>query len=192
METLLSQIRNNPRIRVALEDSFDFIIAPSTYDASRFRIEPPGRVEPIATDASGGVFLTRAPDQRIIHVTSEGQAGVVARDLREFLTILVTFPYWLTLLNFSGGGKLEEMQNAVKPLEVEAQSGKYAFRLERNRRLLIEQLDLRSDPAIIIALHTAVGELGRDLRILGPDGSEYDSLFNKFPASRLRRPPPRS
>src|SRR5688572_13104621 len=116
-DTLLQQLRDDPAVREALEQSFDLIAVPPTHDVRWFVIEPAGEVEPIARDGSGGVFVLYGPDRRVIHVTSEGQAGVVARDLREFLTILVTYPYWFDLLKFSAGGKLEEMRQAVAPLE---------------------------------------------------------------------------
>lgn len=183
---LIQQLREDRRLRDALEESFDFIVQPPTYDISWCRIDPTDRVEPIASDASGGAFILYGPDERVIHVTSEGQGGVVARDLREFLTILVTYPYWFDLLKFSGGGKLEEMKASVQPLE--EQSEEYTPNLERHRHLLTEQLALRKDPEVITALHDAVRQLGREVRIVGPDGSEYDSLFNKFSAARLRRP----
>lgn len=185
---LIEQIRGDRRLSEALEETFDFIVGPPEHDSIWFRIEPADRVEPIASDAAGGVFLLYGPDERVVYVSSEGQAGVVARTLREFLSILVTYPYWFDLLKFSGGGKLEEMQSAVEPLE--EQAAEHAPHLDKHRQLLSGQLGLQKDPAVVGALHAAVRDLGHDVRVLGPDGSECESLFNKFSAACLRPPRP--
>ena len=184
-DRLLEQLRQDAAIREALEESFDFIVAPPAPDVSEFTIEPVDSVEAIAGDAAGGVFLLYGRQQRVIYVSSEGPAGVVGRDVREFLTILMTYPYWFDLLKFSGGGKLDEMRQAVAPLEEDREE---LVHLAAHRGLLCERLGLRPDPNVIASLHDAVDRLSRAIQVVGPDGLQCGSLFNKFPAARLRRP----
>ena len=188
MGTLIKQSRDDRQVRDVLEKSFDFMVsdAESAQNIGWFRVEPQDRVELIASDASGGVFLLYGEAELLIYISSEGQAGVVANTLRQLLTILVTYPYWSDLLNFSAGGKLEEMRSAVEPRE--AQALDYAPHLDQHRRLLSSRLGLKRDPTVISVLHAAVRDLGREVRIFGLDGSEFRSLFNKFEAARLRPP----
>lgn len=71
----------------------------------------------LARDGSGGVFFTVGQSPRIIHASSEGEAGVVGNDVGEFLALVVTCPYWRDLLHASGGGRLEEMRRAYPVME---------------------------------------------------------------------------
>jgi hypothetical protein len=181
--TLISKLRADPALQHALAESFDFIVAPDALDVSWFTIKPADRVQPIARDPCGGVFVLYGLEEWVLHVTSEGQAGVVASNLRSFLTILVSFPYWLDLLKFSAGGSLDEMKRAIPLLK--EQVSQRAQQLEAHRRLLSQQLGLNSDPAALEWLHAAVRDLSRSVRVLAPDGCEFDSLFNEFSADQL-------
>ena len=71
----------------------------------------------IARDGSGGVFVTVPTSPRIMYASSEGEAGVIASDIDEFITLIVACPYWRDLLRYSGGGKLDEMRRAQGVLE---------------------------------------------------------------------------
>jgi hypothetical protein len=62
------------------------------------------------------VLLPGAP-QRVLYVSSEGAAGIVAADFDEFIKLIVACPYWRDILKFSGNGKLEEMRRAAAALE---------------------------------------------------------------------------
>jgi hypothetical protein len=77
----------------------------------------------LAEDGSGGAYSLREnidPEKSsVIFLSSEGQAGMVAADLTEFLSIIVALQYWRDLLKFSAGGELEEMCKAIPFLEEE-------------------------------------------------------------------------
>jgi len=71
----------------------------------------------IARDGSGGAFVTLPSSPRVIYASSEGEAGVVAQNVEEFVTLIVVCPYWRDLLTYSGGCRLEEMRRAAPVLE---------------------------------------------------------------------------
>jgi hypothetical protein len=71
----------------------------------------------IARDGSGGLFITTRSSPRVMYVSSEGQAGVIAGNIDEFVALIVACPYWRDLLRYSGGGKLDEMRRALPALE---------------------------------------------------------------------------
>src|SRR5262249_48030483 len=70
-----------------------------------FTIDGIDKIQLIGREGAGGVFV-QLPDQRILYVSSEGEAGVIASDFNAFLQLIVAHPYWQDLLKFSGGGKL--------------------------------------------------------------------------------------
>jgi hypothetical protein len=186
-------LRRDPNLIEALADSFDFVVtdhaATHTLASS---VEPKARLQLIARDKSGGEFLLYGQQEHVLHVTSEGQAGVVARDLTEFLQLLVEHPEWFDLLKFSGGGQLDEMKKAGELLGEDwrrGRRGRRGRRLDVHRRLLKERLALEDSPGAIDRLHAAVADLGRDIHVLAPDGSRCDSLFNTFSSAKLRPRP---
>jgi len=80
-------------------------------------VDGANRFVSLARDGSGGRFVAVPPSPRVIHASSEGQAGVVGQTVDEFIILSVTCPYWRDLLKFSGGGRLEEMRRAQPALE---------------------------------------------------------------------------
>jgi hypothetical protein len=82
-----------------------------------FTVQDSRDIAILARDGSGGMFFTVANGPRIIHASSEGEAGVIGSDIDEFLAIIVTCPYWRDLLHASGGGSLEEMRRAHPVME---------------------------------------------------------------------------
>jgi len=71
----------------------------------------------IARDGSGGAFFTVGNSPRVIYADAEGGTGVVGRDIDEFVTLIVTCPFWRDLLSSSGGGRLEEMRRAYPVMD---------------------------------------------------------------------------
>jgi hypothetical protein len=129
-----------------------------------------------AEDASGGVFLSGSATGRILYVTSEGQAGIVAMSPREFLQLIVTYPYWFDLLKFSGNGNINEMQRAVPYLDVEQDDRETA----NAQNTVSVGLRIGKNPSAVQALHGAVSSGGEDVEVLAADGNHFGSLFNKF------------
>src|SRR5207302_7717067 len=97
----VERLKRDPEVREALDKSFDFIVTDEETDISWFSVEPNASMRVIGRSASGGVFVLYGDQENVLHVTSEGQAGIVAGDLGEFLQLLVKHPYWLSLLKFS-------------------------------------------------------------------------------------------
>jgi len=64
-----------------------------------FSVDGVDAIRRIAADGAGGVFAQLA-DRRMLYVTSEGAAGIVAADLDEFVGLVVACPYWQDLLKF--------------------------------------------------------------------------------------------
>lgn len=82
-----------------------------------FTVDGSREITILARDGSGGVFIKVGSSPRILYASSEGEAGVVGRDVDEFLALVVTCPYWRDLLHVSGGGSLEEMRRAYPVME---------------------------------------------------------------------------
>jgi len=62
----------------------------------------------IGRDGAGGVFALLPPTQRVLYVSSDGQAGIIAADFEELFQLIVACPYWHDVLKFSGNGQLDE------------------------------------------------------------------------------------
>lgn len=72
----------------------------------------------IAKSADGGSYLI-GEEQDVYYLSSEGEAGKIAENLKSFLLLVITMPYWKDMLKFSDGGKLDEMKKASVFLEKE-------------------------------------------------------------------------
>jgi len=112
----LSQITASEAIS---DDLFStgFDVYRASHDYSWFKLEPKIDFDVLAGEGSGGVFLAygseKIESRPILHVTSEGAAGKVASNLDEWLGILVSLPFWVDILKFSGNGDLKEMRKTA-------------------------------------------------------------------------------
>src|SRR5262249_15988154 len=95
---LLSRIRANPALRQGLAERCDLeisLVAPQ--ESPWFRLSSQRAFEIVGGDASGGSYaslLEAAPDENgIFFVSSEGQAGFIARGLGELVSLVVAIPY---------------------------------------------------------------------------------------------------
>lgn len=148
-----------------------------------FSVDGVDAIRRIAADGAGGVFAQFA-DRRMLYVTSEGAAGIVATDLDEFIGLVVACPYWHDLLKFSAGGNLDEMRRAAAVLELGTVDDDD---LDEARALLKSQVELAEAADPVSALHRAVST--SDVIVRGSDGSRFGSLFNTFviDEDRMRR-----
>jgi hypothetical protein len=92
----------------------DFNVGMGYGEPSWSSVDGVDRPEVIARDGSGGEFVVLAPSPRVLYVSSEGAAGVVAADTDELVALVVLCPYWRDLLRCS---TLEEMRQAAPRLE---------------------------------------------------------------------------
>jgi hypothetical protein len=129
----------------------------------------------IGRDGGGGVFALLPPAGRVLYVSSEGQAGIIAADFEEFFQLIVAYPYWHDILKFSGNGQLAEMQRAALALEVTLDDGD---EVDESRDVLREIFSLAKPADPVGALHLAVS--GSKLVVRAPDGEPCTTLFNKF------------
>lgn len=176
--SVLQEVRGDPAVARALDAVFDFRLLAVPLATDWFTVVAAEAFHPIAEAASGDVFLLGEISGRVLLVSTDGQAGVVARSLDELLRLMVTHPCWRDLLKFSGGGQLVEMRRAAPFLETEFQEeGKAA---EEGRRLIRGRLGVRQNEGAVELLHEAVSNTGADVKVEGVDGTEFASLFNRF------------
>jgi hypothetical protein len=108
-------------------------------------------------------------------VSSEGQAGIIAADLTEFVTLMVACPYWHDVPKISGNGNLHEMRRAMAALEATMDDDDD---LNEARDYLKSQLGLGEPADSVAALHLAVST--SNVVVRPPDGAPCTSLFNRF------------
>jgi hypothetical protein len=159
---------------------FDFRIDLEAHQTDWFTIDGVDKIQRIGREGAGGVFV-QLPDQRILYISSEGEAGVIAGDFNAFLQLIVTHPYWQDLLKFSGGGKLSEMRRAAPALE--AMTLDEEENLEEARDFVKAELALAEPVDAVAALHRAVSASTVIVRATS-DGNPCVSLFNAFTADR--------
>jgi len=177
----LKILRTSPEIRELLERDFDFEPLKVVASSRLFQFSGNGSCELIATDASGGEFALCQSDKSnrpVLYVSSEGQAGIIARSLEEGLSTMAAIPHWHDCLKFSGGGQLDEMRR-VFPFS-EAEALEEVPHLDSSRRILRIRLELPvlNDP--VYSLYSAVTELTPYFPVQGTDGLPFSGLFNKF------------
>lgn len=177
MDSPLQSIAKQPRLAEALANAFDIDFSRPYDEHLWFSVQAEEKFSPFAGEGAGGVFLLGDTSGSVLYVTSEGQAGVIAASLIEFLQLAIAYPLWPDLLKFSGGGQLEEMERAAEYISKEADD---IAEIEASRSMVIEGLSLAPAPSPISALHHAATVLGKGIAVLAPDGSECEELFGTF------------
>ncbi|MEN3112002.1 hypothetical protein ACFONG_19390 [Uliginosibacterium paludis] len=178
MNATVQRIAKQPHIAETLATEFDIDFS-RPYDANLwFSVRSEEEFSPFAGEGAGGVFLLGNSSGFVLFVSSEGQAGVVAASLTEFLQIVLAYPNWRDLLKFSGGGQLAEMERAAPFINQEAADD--IVNIEESRRTVIDGLSLSPAPSPISALHHAVTVLGKEISVHAPDGSKCEGLFGSF------------
>lgn len=163
-----------------LSRRFDFRLDVDPHQAGWFTIDGIDEIQYIGEQGAGGVFV-QLPDLRILYVSSEGEAGVIAADLNAFIQLIVAHPYWIDLLKYSGGGKLSEMQRAAPALEASILDEEEA--LDEARDFVIAELALSEPADAIAALHRAVSTSNVIVRATS-DGYPCIGLFSTFTADQ--------
>ncbi|WP_066505593.1 hypothetical protein [Abyssisolibacter fermentans] len=120
---LYYEIINNEEIKINLEEKFDFIIIEnSTTDEYMFYSKE--KLTIFATDGTGGVYATIGDGDDldklpIAFISSEGQAGKIAKSFNELIALIIYYPFWKDILKFSGNGDLKQMRKSITYLEEE-------------------------------------------------------------------------
>ena len=129
----------------------------------------------IGSEAAGGAFVLLPRMQRVLYVSSEGQAGIIAADFEEFIQLIVACPYWHDVLNFSANGNLAEMRRAAAALEATLDD---EDEVNEARDLVRSDLALAEVADPVAALHRAVSS--SDVIVRAPDGNPFTSLLGRF------------
>ncbi len=172
-----------PEVANNLAWPFDFNVIQTHEDGSWVKLTPSLPFTLLAIEGSGGVYLaygkSRLEQCPILFASSEGQAGKIANNLEEFLSLLMVIPYWFDLLKFSGNGNLEEMRKTAIFMEQEYKED--FSELPDIRKQLIKQLNIKNIDDPISVLHERIHET--DCTVVADDGWRYESLFNSFTSS---------
>jgi hypothetical protein len=140
-----------------------------------FTVDGIPAVRQIGEDGAGGIVALLPPTQRVLFVSSEGEAGIIAADLEAFIQLIVAYPYWHDVLNYSGNGQLAEMRRAAVAMEATLDDGD---EVDEAREALREMFSLAEPDDLLDALHRAVSD--SDVVVRPPDGEPFTTLFGKF------------
>lgn len=178
MDITVSQIMKMPPVADVLASVFGVNFSRSHDEQVWFAVRAKEQFSPFASEGAGGVFLRGAASGAILYVSSEGQAGVIAASLTEFLQLVLAHPNWLDLLKFSGGGRLSEMERVAPYLDREFLDDEPDADASRN--LVAKALCLAPGLSQISKLHHAVTVLGNGITVHVPDAWQCDGLFGSF------------
>jgi hypothetical protein len=153
--------------------SFEVNVGPE--EPAWFSVDGIPAVRQIGEDGAGGIFALLPPTQRVLFVSSEGQAGIIATDLEALIQLIVAYPYWHDLLNYSGNGQLAEIRRAAVALEATLDDGD---EVDEAREVLREMFSLAEPAYLLETLHGAVST--SDVVVRPPDGEPFTTLFGKF------------
>ena len=184
LHPLLDVIHADPELIALLDWHLDFDVA-ANLNPTWFRFAPLRPHVVVARDGTDGAFVLCGScdplDRPLLYVSSEAQAGVVGATLHEFVAILLSAPYWIDLLKFSGGGSLNEMRVSEPHLQRE---------LVEDRpetipacRFLRQRLGIAPPADPVAALHQSMVELSGSYSVESPYGDSFESLFNRFTAA---------
>jgi hypothetical protein len=184
---LLQRINENQKLSTLLADAFEFNVKRAeSHDAPRLASGLP--LESIAGDLTGGRFYlcgTEDSCRSVLYASSEGDAGLIASDLREALLLVVGFPYWRDSLKYSANGNLDSMESAMTFLCRDIVVNRPTIGAEQ--AWVAELLDLPLEPpsVLVVRLHAILKNAGPEFTFVDDTG-EYGSMFGEFPPSRNR------
>jgi hypothetical protein len=167
-------------VREVLAFPLDFSIDENFDGPLWFTTTPTTNLIPIAGEGTGGLYAQLANSGHILFTDSEGAGGIIADSLADLMQLVVTHPYWRDLLKFSGGGSISEMRRAVDWAAREY-SDCYP-EIPETLRLIQASLGITPSSESLDRLHRSVSTSSQILRLYAPDGTEFDSLFNRFTA----------
>lgn len=187
-DDLLKKIRGDRKVRDILSKLCDFEVLPEgelLESPDWFSFAPETQTETIALAGNGDLFFLAGCDRRLVYVTVDAQAGVIARNLVEGVCLMINVPRWHDLLKFSGGGILDEMKRVA--LFCEESVRRCEPNVDQLRETVRCRMGLSCHVDSIALLHSAVHELSPHVNVRAQDGSPMDSLFNRFTADDLSR-----
>jgi hypothetical protein len=189
MSITMEMLKADPEVRKALLHACDFAVVEGG-GLDWFTIDGVPRYDTVGRDATGGIFAVYGPQRRILHVSSEGHAGVVAADLGELIALLIAVPYWQTLLSVARGSTLSELRRAAPIVEDVFVDGDESGNPDY-REFVRATLDIALGGDALKALHHAVTVLGKDVIVRAPDGAVCAPLLGPGPLTQKAAIPAR-
>jgi hypothetical protein len=157
-----------------LGDLFDYRLQIEPMFTDWYVIDGIETYRPIGREGAGGVFV-ELPDRRILYISSEGAAGIIACDFQAFIQLIVAHPYWKDILSFSGNGDLAQMRRAALAME-RFTIDDIDDDLDEAREFVIAELALDEPDDAVAALHQAVSTSEVIVRARS-DGNPATGLF---------------
>ncbi|MEU9140937.1 hypothetical protein AB0D33_34130 [Streptomyces sp. NPDC048404] len=138
-----------------------------------------------AGDYTGGAFFLcgDGKDRPVLYASSEGQAGLIGRNVAEALEIMVGLPSWWDCLKFSGAGDLAVMRRAADHLRDDELRNDSEMDADRATAAHALDLELGAIPNLLARLHAAVPGTAPDF-VLTNEAREYETLFGPWMPSR--------
>lgn len=179
---ILELLRTSSEVKRVLERDFDFCPLPPAAEESFFQLSNGTIFEQVGKDGSGGQFVLcdvgHLFARPLLHVSSEGGAGIIGRSLEKGLATIIDLPYWWTCLKYSGDGQLAEMRRVVPLAEQDIVEDKpHIMSSRQNLRMRLGLSQLRHP---VEELHSALTDLSPLYPVYASDGSKYGSLCGKF------------
>jgi hypothetical protein len=153
----------------------DFRIEPPSQGDGWFSVDGVEQFRQIGSNVAGGAFVLLPRAQRVLYVSSEGQAGIIAADFEEFIQLIVACPYWRDVLKYSANGNPHEMRRAAAALEATLGD---EDEVNEARDVVRSQLGLAEPVDSVGALHRAVA--ASDAIVRAPDGNPCVGLLGRF------------
>ena len=176
MAVSIEALKADAELREALAQGCDFAFDEGGGGPDWFTIDGyDHRYDMFGHDGSGGIFATFGAEGRVLYVSSEGQAGVIAANAVELMTLVIVCPYWRTLLAQAGGGTFSDLWRAAPAIE-DAFIDDDEPGNDDHRSLLRTRLRLSDPRGAIRALHRAVTELDQGVTVRAPDRSACEPL----------------
>jgi hypothetical protein len=180
MSITVEMLKGDPEVLKALWHACDFRVDDAGGPFG-FAVDGASCCESVGRDATGGIFAVYGPQQRVLYVSSDGQAGVIAASLDELVALLVACPYWQTLLSVARARTLAELRRVAPIVEEVFLDGDEGADYREFVRATLD-IALSGDP--LKALHHAVTVLGKDVIVRAPDGSICAPLLGPRPIAQ--------
>lgn len=132
----------------------------------------------IGKTGAGDVIALVGAAQHVLLLTSEGQAGIVAASLQEFLELIVAHPWWEQIAS-SADGDLAGMRAMLddEGADLDASAIDNDPAIADNRPLLQQQLGLKDPADPFGLLHHALVTLGAGYDLRDLDGQAMEPPF---------------
>ncbi len=185
---LYYKIKSDKDIRRLFEEIFDFIIMEESTSTEDYLFYSREKLTIFATDGAGGVYATVETDDNhdtfIVFISSEGQAGKIARSFNQLINLIIHYPFWSDILKFSGNGRLEEMKKSIKPLEDERVEFIPCY-LEV-QKTIADKLKITKNKKLIEYLYEVVMEEPKFVVFSTIDNNTSDDLIGSFESNNLK------